>query len=44
MPPVQLKGDVENGVSFTFGHDRPYIVIIIIFLGLAKADLVHVGS
>lgn len=35
---------VGNGVGFTFSYDRPYIVIISIFLALAKDDLVHIGS
>jgi hypothetical protein len=39
-----VSGIVENGVSFTFGHCGPYIVFIIVFLGLTKANLVHVGS
>jgi hypothetical protein len=35
---------VENDVSFTFGHSQPHIVIIIVFLGLAKANFVPIGS
>jgi hypothetical protein len=36
--------NVENGVGFTFSLGRPYIVIITIFLGLAKPNLVHIDS
>ena len=36
--------NVENGVGFTFSLGWPYIVIITIFLGLAKPNLVHVDS
>ena len=36
--------NVENGVGFTLILGWPYIVIITIFLGLAKPNLVHVDS